>query len=61
MPNRDLPWTSAQDELLRSLARANTSTRDIATRLARTPEAVFQRAHELGVTSKQGAAPFSTR
>ena len=59
MPNH--PWTAAQDEQLRALARANTPTRDIAARMARTPEAVFQRAHELGVTTKHGEAPFSTR
>ncbi len=44
------PWTAAQEEELRRLARANTSPTDIAARLARTPEQVFQRAHELGLT-----------
>lgn len=56
-----LPWTAAQDEQLRALARANTTTFDIADRMGRTPEAVFARAHELGLTSKQGGSPFSTR
>jgi hypothetical protein len=57
-----LPWTAAQDEQLRALARANTATRDIADRMNRTPEAVFSRAHELGLTMKlSGAAPYSTR
>lgn len=56
-----LPWTSAQDEQLRVLARANTTTYDIADRMGRTPEAVFARAHELGLTSKSGGAPYSTR
>ena len=44
------PWTAAQEEELRRLARANTAPADIAARLARTPEQVFQRAHELGLT-----------
>jgi hypothetical protein len=44
------PWTAAQEEELRRLARANTPPADIAARLARTPEQVFQRSHELGLT-----------
>lgn len=44
------PWTTAQEEELRRLARANTSPSDIAQRLSRTPEQVFERAHELGLT-----------
>lgn len=44
------PWTSPQDDELRRLVRANSTPTDIAARLARTPEQVFQRAHELGVT-----------
>lgn len=44
------PWTAPQDDELRRLARANTTPSDIAARLSRTPEQVFQRAHELGVT-----------
>lgn len=44
------PWTAAQEQELRRLARANTSPMDIATRLSRTPEQVFERAHELGLT-----------
>lgn len=44
------PWTMPQDHELRRLARANVTPADIAIRLSRTPEQVFQRAHELGVT-----------
>lgn len=44
------PWTAAQEEELRRLSRANSPPTDIATRLARTPEQIFQRAHELGLT-----------
>lgn len=50
------PWTSAQEEELRRLARANTSPSDIAQRLSRTPEQVFERAHELGLTLQRAKA-----
>ncbi len=43
------PWTAQAEEELRRLARANLPPREIADRLSRTPEAVFQRAHELGL------------
>jgi hypothetical protein len=44
------PWTTAQEEELRRLARANTPTAEIAARLSRTPEQVFEHAFELGLT-----------
>lgn len=47
------PWTPAQDDELRRLARANTAPQDIAARLSRTPEQVFEHAHELGLTLKR--------
>ena len=47
------PWTAAQEQELRRLARTNTAPIDIAARLARTPEQVFERAHELGLTLKR--------
>lgn len=43
------PWTAAQEQELRRLARANTPPADIASRLSRTPEQVFERAYELGL------------
>lgn len=53
-------WTSVHDEQLRAMARDNTPWRDVAARLARTPEAVFKRAYELGITGqKAGAASGS--
>ncbi len=55
------PWTPAQDSELRALARANNSTADIASRIGRTPEEVFQRASELGVTMIRGGTPYGTR
>ena len=50
------PWTPAQEEELRLLARTNTPPGEIAARLSRTPEQVFERAHELGLTLKRGAS-----
>jgi hypothetical protein len=47
------PWTTAQEEELRRLVRANMPTTDIAARLSRTPEQVFERAHELGLTQRR--------
>jgi hypothetical protein len=47
------PWTTAQDEELRRLARANLAMSSIAARLSRTPEQAFARAHELGLTLKR--------
>jgi hypothetical protein len=49
------PWTAAQEEELPRLARANTTPSDIAARRSRTPEQVFKRAHELGLTFKRAA------
>ncbi|MEZ6030585.1 MAG: hypothetical protein R3C46_12655 [Hyphomonadaceae bacterium] len=47
------PWTTAQEDELKQLARGNFSTAEIATKLGRTPEQVFQRLHELGLTQKR--------
>ena len=47
------PWTAAQEQELRRLSRINTPPADIAARLSRTPEQVFERAHELGLTLKR--------
>ncbi len=51
-------WTSAQDEQLRAMARANSSWTDMAARLARNPEDIYRRAHELGV--KMRTTPDAT-
>jgi hypothetical protein len=50
------PWTAAQEEELRRLARANTPPIEIASRLSRTPEQVFEHAYELGLTLKRPSA-----
>ena len=49
------PWTAAQEDELRQLSRSNLTIADIAARLSRTPEQVFQRAHELGLTLKRAS------
>ena len=43
------PWTAAAEQELRRLARINLPPREIAQRLSRTPEAVLERAYELGL------------
>ena len=48
--NSTHPWTAAQEQELRRLARANASPDEIAARLSRTPEQVFEHAYELGLT-----------
>jgi len=47
------PWTTAAEQELRRLARENKSATEIATRLSRSPEQVFERAHELGLNLRQ--------
>lgn len=54
--NSTHPWTVAQEQELRRLARANIPAGDIAARLSRTPEQVFERAHELGLTLPRSAS-----
>ncbi len=49
------PWTPAQEDELRQLSRSNLTMTEIAARLARAPEQVFQRAHELGLTQKRAS------
>lgn len=49
------PWTVAQEDELRQLSRSNLTIAEIAARLSRTPEQVFQRAHELGLTLRRKA------
>lgn len=49
------PWTAAQEDELRQLSRSNLTMTEIAVRLGRTPEQVFQRAHELGLTLKRAS------
>lgn len=55
------PWTAAQEEELRRLARTNTPPADIAARLSRTPEQVFERAHELGLSFRRERDDRETR
>ena len=59
--NSTHPWTVAQEEELRRLARANTSPAEIAARLSRTPEQVFEHAYELGLTLPRGSRAGETR
>jgi hypothetical protein len=49
------PWTAAQADELRQLSRSNLTVAEIAARLARTPEQVFERLHEMGLTRNRPA------
>jgi hypothetical protein len=51
------PWTVAAEQELRRLARTNMPPREIAQRLSRTPEAVLERAFELGLNLTAGSKP----
>jgi hypothetical protein len=59
--NSTHPWTVAQEQELRRLARANTSPSEIAARLSRTPEQVFEHAYELGLTLPRASQPNDER
>jgi hypothetical protein len=48
------PWTVAAEQELRRLARENKTPDEIAARLSRTSEQVFERAHELGLSLRRG-------
>ena len=57
MPNRQpknagKPWTPDQIALLKQLARENTPTRVAALKLQRSPEAVYGKASDLGLSLK---------
>lgn len=60
--NHRAPWTRDQDRGLRRLAGGNTPTRLIARELGRTEEAVYSRAHEIGVSLKPvNQSPYGPR
>lgn len=44
------PWTAKDDEMLRSLVAAGTSTVTIAARLLRSPSAIRNRARKFGIS-----------
>ena len=50
--NTGKPWTREDINQLRALARQDTPTRVIGLKLGRTPEAVYTRASEEGISLK---------
>jgi len=60
--NHRQPWTTPADRQLKDLAAGNTPTRVMGIKLGRTPDAVAQRAHDLGVSLKPtNQAPYNRK
>lgn len=55
-------WTSGDIRALRDLAQGNTPTRVIGLKLGRTPEAVYSKASEKGISlAPTNQSPYGTR
>lgn len=50
--NHGKPWTPSADRQLRQEAQGNTPTPVIGLHMGRTPEAIYNRASEIGVSLK---------
>lgn len=60
--NHGKQWNNAQVSELRKLAQQNTPTRVMGIKLGRTPEAVAQKASEVGVSLKPtNQSPYNRR
>jgi hypothetical protein len=60
--NTGKPWTPANEQALRDLARQNTPTRVAGLKLGRTPGAVQSKASELGVSLRPtNQSPYNRR
>ena len=61
-PNHGKPWTPTADRQLRHEAAGNTPTRVLGLHLGRTPDAVYSRASELGISLKPvNQSPYGTK
>lgn len=61
-PNHQKPWSSADDQALRRLAKENTPTRVMGLKLGRTAGAVESHASELGVSLKPAnQSPYGSK
>jgi hypothetical protein len=61
-PNQGKHWTSKDVSQLRQLARENTPTRVIGLKMGRTPEAVYAKASDAGVSLKPtNQRPYGTK
>lgn len=60
--NHGKPWSKEDVRYLQELARGNTPTRVAAIKLLRTPDAVQNKASELGISLKPtNQSPYGTR
>lgn len=60
--NTGKPWTSAEKQELRDLARQNTPTRVIGLKLGRTPDAVQNQASKQGTSLRPtNQPPYGSR
>ena len=50
--NHGKPWTSKEENQLKSLAKQNTPTHIIGLKMGRTPESVYSKASQAGVSLK---------
>jgi hypothetical protein len=61
-PNQGKQWTSKEVRELKTLVSQNTPTRVIGLKLGRSPEAVYAKASEQGVSLKPtNQAPYGTK
>lgn len=59
-PNSGRHWTSADIKQVKALAKQDTPTRVIALKVGRTPEAVYAKASEEGISLKPvNQSPFN--
>ena len=60
--NHGKAWTPQQQQKLRTLAGQNTPTRVAGLKLGRTPEAIYAKASEMGVSLKPtNQSPYNRR
>jgi hypothetical protein len=50
--NNGKAWTEAQEKQLKELAKENTPTRVMGLKLGRTPNAIYKKAADIGVSLK---------
>lgn len=60
--NKGKHWTPQEKQAIRQMARENTPTRVMGLKLGRTPEAVQQKASNMGVSLKPpNQSPYGTK
>ena len=60
--NHGKPWTKSDERKLNKLAKENTPTRVAGLKLERTPDAIYSKASELGISLKPtNQSPYNRR